>query len=200
MVHLGALPGSPLYDADGGIEALSKAPGRILPLCRRPVSTRSCSATRTTAPTSCRSTPHHPPHGPCHRRLAQRDHVPFGVNVCGTRWRRWLCRGDRRSFRARDFHGRLCVRHGVWAPDAGKAIRYRNSLGRSDLASCSISRPNLRVAWTRVARRPCPQHVFSSLPDAVLVSGQITGEAAKMEDWKRSRRCCRSRPCWPIPA
>ena len=72
---------------------------------------------------------------------------------------------------------------GVWAPDAGKAIRYRNSLGRSDLAVLfNISAEFAASMDTRSLADRARSTVFSSLPDAVLVSGQITGEAAKMEE------------------
>ncbi len=47
-------------------------------------------------------------------------------------------------------------------------------------------------------RRPLPDRarsaVFSSIPDAVLVSGQITGEAAQMEDLEGVKRVLPTTP------
>ena len=47
-------------------------------------------------------------------------------------------------------------------------------------------------------RRPLPDRarsaVFSSIPDAVLVSGQITGEAARMEDLESVKRVLPTTP------
>jgi hypothetical protein len=72
---------------------------------------------------------------------------------------------------------------GLWAPDAGRAMRYRNRLGRQDLAMLY----NVSAEFAdSLDRRSLPDRarsaVFSSLADAVLVSGQITGEAAALSD------------------
>jgi hypothetical protein len=72
---------------------------------------------------------------------------------------------------------------GPWAPDAGKALRYRDRLGRKDLAM--LYNVSAEFAYS-LDRRSLPDRarsaVFSSIPDAVLVSGQITGEAAALTD------------------
>jgi hypothetical protein len=72
---------------------------------------------------------------------------------------------------------------GLWAPDAGRAMRYRNRLVRHDLAMLY----NVSAEFAdSLDRRSLPDRarsaVFSSLADAVLVSGQITGEAASLSD------------------
>ena len=68
-------------------------------------------------------------------------------------------------------------------PDAGKAMRYRDRLGRRDLAL--LYNVSAEFAYS-LDQRPLPDRarsaVFSSIPDAILVSGAITGEAAKMAD------------------
>ncbi len=71
---------------------------------------------------------------------------------------------------------------GMWSPDAGAALRYRNRLGSKDLAMLY----NVSAEFAdSLDRRPLPDRarsaVFSSIPDAVLVSGQITAEAAPLE-------------------
>ncbi len=81
------------------------------------------------------------------------------------------------------FTGTYASDMGPWTPDAGKALRYRDRLGRSDL----VMLYNVSAEFAdSLDRRPLPDRarsaVFSSIPDAVLVSGQITGEAARMED------------------
>jgi membrane complex biogenesis BtpA family protein len=72
---------------------------------------------------------------------------------------------------------------GAWTPDAGQAMRYRDRLGRSDL----VMLYNVSAEFAdSLDKRPLADRarsaVFSSIPDAVLVSGAITGEAARMED------------------
>jgi len=62
-------------------------------------------------------------------------------------------------------------------------MRYRNRLGRPDIAMFD----NISAEFAdSLDKRSLPDRarsaVFSSIPDAVLVSGTITGEAATMSD------------------
>jgi hypothetical protein len=81
------------------------------------------------------------------------------------------------------FTGTYASDMGPWTPDAGKAMRYRDRLGRGDC----LMLYNVSAEFAdSLDRRPLPDRarsaVFSSIPDAVLVSGQITGEAAALSD------------------
>jgi len=117
-------------------------------------------------------------------RLRDRITVPFGVNVL------WdpqstvaLAAATGAAFCREIFTGTYASDMGPWTPDAGRAMRYRNALGRDDLAMLY----NVSAEFAdSLDRRPLSDRarsaVFSSVPDAVLVSGQITGEAARMED------------------
>ena len=110
--------------------------------------------------------------------------VPFGVNVL------WdpmstiaLAAATGARFVREIFTGTYASDMGPWMPDAGAAMRYRNQLGRADLAMLY----NVSAEFAdSLDRRPLPDRarsaVFSSVPDAVLVSGQITGEAAALSD------------------
>jgi hypothetical protein len=110
--------------------------------------------------------------------------VPFGVNVL------WdpmstiaLAAATGASFVREIFTGTYASDMGPWTPDAGRAMRYRDRLGRRDC----LMLYNVSAEFAdSLDRRPLPDRarsaVFSSIPDAVLVSGQITGEAARMED------------------
>ena len=72
---------------------------------------------------------------------------------------------------------------GPWNPDAGAALRYRDRFGRSDLAV--LYNVSAEFAWSLDRRSLADRArsaVFSSIPDAILVSGAITGEAAAMTD------------------
>jgi len=72
---------------------------------------------------------------------------------------------------------------GPWTPDAGAALRYRDRLGRNDVAV--LFNVCAEFAYS-LDQRSLPDRarsaVFSSIPDAILVSGAITGEAAAMSD------------------
>jgi membrane complex biogenesis BtpA family protein len=81
------------------------------------------------------------------------------------------------------FTGTYASDMGPWSPDAGQALRYRNRLGRSD--AVVLYNISAEFAWSLDRRSLADRArsaVFSSIPDAVLVSGQITGEAAELSD------------------
>ena len=112
--------------------------------------------------------------------------VPFGVNLL------WdpmssiaLAAATGADFVREIFTGTYASDMGPWTPDAGQALRYRDRLGRGDLAM--LYNVSAEFAYS-LDRRPLADRarsaVFSSIPDAVLVSGQITGEAAPISDLK----------------
>ena len=185
MVHLGALPGTPLYDADAGLEGLVKAARADLAALQdagfdavmfgnendRPYEFDVDRAS--TATMAC-----------IIGRLQAEITVPFGVNVL------WdptstiaLAAATNAAFVREIFTGTYASDMGIWRPDAGAAMRYRDRLGAKDVAMLF----NVSAEFAdSLDRRPLADRarsaVFSSIPDAVLVSGAITGEAARMED------------------
>jgi len=185
MVHFGALPGSPLYDAAGGLDRLIEGAAADLDALQaagfdavmfgnendRPYEFDVDRASLATMAMII-------------GRLKDRITVPFGVNVL------WdatstvaLAAATGAHFVREILTGAYVSDMGPWTPDAGKAYRYRDRLGRADLAMLF----NVCAEFAdSLDRRPLPDRarsaVFSSIPDAVLVSGQITGEAAAMSD------------------
>jgi membrane complex biogenesis BtpA family protein len=84
---------------------------------------------------------------------------------------------------------------GLWNPDAGAAMRYRNRLGRRDLALLfNISAEFAYSLDQRSLADRARSAVFSSIPDAILVSGAITGEAAAMPDLEAVKRALPGTP------
>lgn len=185
MVHLGALPGAPLYDAERGIEGLVEDAARDLDALQaagfdavmfgnendRPYEFAADPASTATMAYVI-------------GRLRDRISVPFGVNVL------WdpmssvaLAAATGAAFVREIFTGTYASDMGPWTPDAGRALRYRDRLGRRDLAL--LYNVSAEFAWSLDGRSLSDRArsaVFSSIPDAVLVSGQITGEAAAMSD------------------
>ncbi len=81
------------------------------------------------------------------------------------------------------FTGSYASDMGPWTPDAGRAMRYRDRLGHPDMALLY----NVCAEFAHsLDHRSLPDRarsaVFSSIPDAILVSGQITGKGAQLSD------------------
>lgn len=191
MVHLGALPGTPLYDPEGGVEALIDGARADLKALQdagfdavmfgnendRPYEFKvDTAATATMAYVI--------------GRLRDEIAVPFGVNVL------WdpmstvaLAAATGARFVREIFTGTFASDMGLWAPDAGQAMRYRARLGADDVAMLfNVAAEFAHSLDGRSLADRARSAVFSSIPDAVLVSGQITGEAAEMADLEAVKR------------
>jgi len=197
MVHLGALPGSPLHDREAGLDGLVSAARADLKALQsagfdaimfgnendRPYEFDVDTASTATMAYVI-------------GQLRNEIEVPFGVNVL------WdpmssvaLAAATGARFVREIFTGTYASDMGPWTPDAGKAMRYRDRLGRSDLAMLY----NVSAEFAdSLDRRPLPDRarsaVFSSIPDAVLVSGQITGEAAALSDLEAVKKVLPNTP------
>ena len=163
MVHFGALPGAPLYDDKAGLAGLVAGARKDLAALQaagfdavmfgnendRPyefkVDTASTAAMAYVI-----------------GALRPEIKVPFGVNVL------WdpmssiaLAAATGASFVREIFTGTYASDMGTWSPDAGAAFRYRDRLGRHDLAllfnvsaefAYSLDRRNLAI--TNQFRQP----------------------------------------------
>lgn len=197
MVHFGALPGSPLYDQKAGLKGILRGVENDLAALQsagvdaimfgnendRPYEFAVDTASTATMAFVI---------GQVRRKIS----VPFGVNVL------WdpmstiaLAAATGASFVREIFTGSYASDMGPWTPDAGKAMRYRDRLGRPDLAM--LYNVSAEFAYS-LDQRPLPDRarsaVFSSIPDAILVSGQITGEAARMEDLEAVKKALPDTP------
>ncbi len=185
MVHLGALPGTPLHDADLGLEGLVEGAAADLEALQQAGVDAVMFGNENDRPYEMIVDPAVTATmayviGRLHPQIRQ----PFGVNVL------WdpdstiaLAAATGAAFCREIFTGTYASDMGHWAPDAGRALRYRKRLGRGDL----LMLYNISAEFAHsLDARPLPDRarsaVFSSVPDAVLVSGQITGEAARMQD------------------
>lgn len=182
MVHIGALPGTPLFDP--ALDLFAAARADLLALQDagfdavmfgnendRPYEFSVDVASTATMAAII-------------GQLRADITVPFGVNVL------WdpmssiaLGAATGAAFVREIFTGTYASDMGPWTPDAGKAMRYRNRLGRPDMAMLyNISAEFAHSLDQRALPDRARSAVFSSIPDAVLVSGQITGEAAALSD------------------
>ncbi len=185
MVHLGALPGSPLHDGSAGLDGLVEGARRDLKALQaagfdavmfgnendRPYEFEVDTASTATMAYVIGA-------------LRSEISVPFGVNVLWDPMSTMaLAAATGARFVREIFTGTYASDMGPWNPDAGAALRYRDRLGRKDLAV--LYNVSAEFAWSLDRRSLADRArsaVFSSIPDAILVSGAITGEAAAMSD------------------
>jgi membrane complex biogenesis BtpA family protein len=185
MVHLGALPGTPLYDAEAGIAGIIEPARKDLAALQaagfdalmfgnendRPYELNVDTASTATMAYVIGA-------------LRTEIRVPFGVNVL------WdpmssiaLAAATGASFVREIMTGAYASDMGLWNPNAGAALRYRDRLKRGDLATLfNISAEFASSLDGRSLADLARSAVFSSIPDAILVSGAITGEAAALSD------------------
>jgi uncharacterized protein len=197
MVHLGALPGTPFYDAGRGLTGLLSDAARDVAALQgagfdalmfgnendRPYQLNVDIASTSTMAYLI-------------GRLRSEIKVPFGVDVL------WdpistmgLAAATGASFVREIMTGTYASDMGMWTPSAGEALRYRSRLNRSDLLV--FYNVSAEFAYS-LDRRSLPDRarsaVFSSVPDAILVSGAITGEAPAMSDLEAVKQALPSVP------
>jgi membrane complex biogenesis BtpA family protein len=197
MVHLGALPGSPLYDPAAGLEGIVECARRDLAALQaagfdavmfgnendRPYQLQVDAASLATMAYVI---------GRLHAELT----VPFGVNVL------WdpmatiaVAAATGAAFVREIFTGAYASDMGLWTPDAGAAMRYRDRLNRGDLAMLfNVSAEFADSLDRRSVADRARSAAFSSIPDAILVSGPITGEAASMADLEAVKKAIAKTP------
>ena len=197
MVHLPACPGAPLYDPEAGVEGIVRAAEADLIALQNAGVDAVMFGNENDRPYELDVDPASlATMAYVIGRLRANITVPFGVNLL------WdgaatiaAAAATGASFAREIYTGVYASDMGVWAPDAGKALRYRQRLRRDDLAlmfnisaefASSLDRRSLADQARSVA--------FSSIPDALLVSGAITGEAAALSDLEAVKRAVPSVP------
>ena len=187
MVHLPALPGSPLYDSKLGLDYILDSAEKDLSVLQnsgvdaimfgnendRPYEFNVNQATTASMAYIIGS-------------LKKKINVPFGVNVLFDPMSSIALAASTGAHFVREvFTGTYASDMGMWNTDAGKAMRYRDSLNRKDLLMLyNISAEFAHSLDRRSVAERSKSTVFSSIPDAILVSGQITGELADLNDLK----------------
>ncbi|MDB5552627.1 MAG: SgcQ protein [Rhizobium sp.] len=182
MAHIGALPGTPLYDADGGMNKLIDDVARDVEVLQaggvdaimfgnendRPYvfnAPKSGVAAMTAVVSAIR---------PMLK-------VPFGVNYL------WdpeasvsIAAATGARFVREIFTGVFASDMGVWEPDCAKAVQLRRNLDRPDLKLLfNINAEFAHSLDQRPIELRARSAVFSSLADAILVSGPLTGQPAE---------------------
>ncbi|QWF83519.1 BtpA/SgcQ family protein [Amycolatopsis sp. CA-230715] len=177
MAHVPALPGTPLYDADLGMNGLLDAVRRDVEVlcdagfdailfCNENDRPYRLNAGLADAAALSRVVAHaHPTDRPYGVDYLWDPRCALAVSVAtDARFMREVVSGTWES----DM--------GLWSPDAGEVLRERRRLDRSDLGIFMNVTPEFASAiGQRSAADVARSTAVSSLPDAILVSGPMAG-------------------------
>ena len=190
MVHIGALPGTPLYDADGGLEKLIDGAAADIENLQAGGVDAVMFGNENDRPYVFKA----PPEGIAAmtavvQAVKARLKVPFGVNYL------WdpvasvaIGAATGASFVREIFTGLFASDMGLWQPDCAGAARLRRHLGRPDMKLLfNINAEFASSLDVRPIELRAKSAVFSSLADAILVSGPLTGHPVDASDLRRVR-------------
>lgn len=190
MVHLPALPGMPLYDAAGGMDAIVASAERDIAALQdggvdavmfgnendRPYAPRAEPAQIAAMAAAVAS-------------VKPRLRVPFGVDLL------WdpaatvaVAAATGASFAREVFTGVHAGDLGLWVPDAAAALRLRRALNAESVKLLfTVVAEFAAPLDTRGAAAIARSVAFSALPDALAVSGPLTGTPPRAADLQAVR-------------
>jgi uncharacterized protein len=190
MAHIGALPGTPLYDAGGGVDKLIEGVARDIEKLQAGGVHAIMFGNENDRPYRFAATPETvAAMTAVVMALKPSLKVPFGVNYL------WdpsasvaIACATGASFVREIFTGLFASDMGLWQPNAMNALTLRRNLGRQDLKLFfNINAEFAASLDNRPIELRAKSAVFSSLADAILVSGPLTGQAVDNSDLKRVR-------------
>ncbi|QCI67108.1 BtpA/SgcQ family protein [Phreatobacter stygius] len=181
MAHIGALPGTPLYDADGGMARLIDGVLADVAALQAGGVDAIMFGNENDRPYMFKA----PVEGIAAMTAIVQAvkpvlKVPFGVNYL---WDPIASVGigavTGASFVREIFTGLFASDMGLWQPDCAAASRLRHNLGRDDMKLLfNINAEFAHSLDQRPIELRARSAVFSSMADAILVSGPITGQPA----------------------
>jgi membrane complex biogenesis BtpA family protein len=196
MAHLPPLPGTPLYEESGGPDAIVESVARDVEILTRAGVDGILFCNEGDRPYQLQaSTEGVAMMARVVAEVAPRDR-PFGVDylwdphaalavaaVCGAAFIREVATGVYES----DM--------GLWAPDAGKLLRYRRQLNAEGIAVFMNITPEFASSTgTRDIATTARSVSVSSLADAILVSGPMAGAEPSVDAVREAKRGCGDEP------
>jgi len=188
MAHIGAMPGAPLHDAEGGLDKLIDDVARDVEHLQDGGVDAIMFGNENDRPYLLRATPESiAAMTAVVTAVKPQLEVPFGVNYL------WdptasvaIAVATGATFVREIFTGVFASDMGVWAPDCATPVRLRRNLGRPDLKL--LFNINAEFAFP-LDQRPIELRarsaVFSSLADAIAVSGPLTGQPVDASDLRK---------------
>ena len=194
MVHLGALPGTPLYDADAGVEGIIEDARADLDALQAAGVDAVMFGNENDRPYELRGGRRvDRDDGLCHRAAARRDHGAVrGERAVGPARDAWRSRRPPAPRFVREiFTGTYASDMGLWAPGRGRAPpATAGCVGAGDVVT-AVQRLGGVRALARRSQPARPGALGGLLVGArtrCSCPGAITGEAAAMSDLEAVKR------------
>ena len=184
MAHLQPLPGTPMYDAAGGIDANVEAVLRDVEVLQRAGVDAVMFGNEGDRPYVTRANPETlAAMAVIVARVVPHVQVPFGVNYL------WdpvasvaLAHATGARFGREIFTGVYESDMGLWQPDAAAALRLRRNLGADCLLFYNVNAEFASLIGPRDVPTRARHAVFASLADGICVSGPMTGQSVAVSD------------------
>ena len=184
MAHLPPLPGSPLYDADGGIDALVTAVMRDVEALQAGGVDAIMFGNEGDRPYLTKASPESlAAMAVVVARVQPALRVPFGINYL------WdpvasvaLAHATGARFVREIFTGVYESDMGLWVPDAAGAVRLRRSVGSECLLFYNVNAEFASLIGDRTVVARARSAVFASLADGICVSGPMTGQSVDVSE------------------
>ncbi|MGH6933921.1 MAG: BtpA/SgcQ family protein [Dongiaceae bacterium] len=197
MVHLAPLPGSPGFDAKGGMDAVIAAAAADLKRLRAGGVDAVMFGNEGDRPYLLKATPQSLAAMAAAIGVIKRDiGCPFGVDYL------WdpvatvaLGAATGAAFAREIFTGVYASDMGLWRPDGAQALRLRRELGRGDMKLLfNINAEFASPLDSRPIEKRAASAVFSSMADILCVSGPMTGQPVDGADLKRVKDAVKDVP------
>lgn len=191
MAHFPPMPGQPLHDRRGGIKAMLEAVGRDVEILTGSGVDAVMFCNEGDRPYRTTAGPEVPAvMASIITELKGSLSVPFGVDVLwDPKTAIGLAQAVGASFVREVFSGVYAGDFGIWNTDPAESLAYRRAIGADDVRLFF----NVTAEFaTPLAPRPIEttarSAVFSSLADAVCVSGVVTGSGVDVEQLRGAKR------------
>ncbi len=191
MAHFPPMPGQPLYDGDGGVQRLLDAVGRDVEVLADSGVDAVMFCNEGDRPYRMKAGPEVPAVMAAVITELKRDlAIPFGVDIL------WdpvsaigLAHAVGASFVREVFTGTYAGDFGVWNTDPAQSLAYRRQIGAEEVklffnVTAEFAAPLAARDLELTARSA----VFSSLADAVCVSGVVTGSGVDVRQLEAAKR------------
>lgn len=196
MAHLPPLPGTPLHDADRGIDGAVESvladvralqSGGVDAIMFGNEGDRPYRTTATPETLAAMAV--------IVARVLPEVRVPFGVNYL------WdpvasvgLAHATGARFVREIFTGVYESDMGVWAPRGGDAVRLRAQLGSKALLLFNVNAEFASLSGSRSVAARAQSAVFAGLADGVCVSGPMTGQPVNVSELADVKRVLPNTP------